>query len=90
MSDNPYQLILSDQAKSDFRHLDRTVAQRILDRLQRLAETVEETPHVALKGRLRGAYRLRIGNYRAVYMLEHSKRKVVVLEVGHRSSIYDE
>ena len=33
-------------------------------------------------------YRLRVGDYRVVYAVQHDARRVVLLRVGHRRSVY--
>ncbi len=42
--------------------------------------------------KLRGqeAYRIRIGDYRVVYVIRDSELLVVVIRTGHRSDIYQE
>ncbi|MFB6088786.1 MAG: type II toxin-antitoxin system RelE/ParE family toxin, partial [Candidatus Aenigmatarchaeota archaeon] len=35
-------------------------------------------------------YRLRIGDYRAIYEVDKKKEKVVVLFIGHRKNVYDD
>ena len=34
-------------------------------------------------------WKLRIGDYRAIYEIQESEKKVVVLFIGHRKDIYD-
>lgn len=34
--------------------------------------------------------RLRIGDYRAIYEIDRSKRVVIVLFIGHRREVYDD
>ncbi len=40
-----------------------------------------------LKGR--PGYRLRVGDWRVVYELDHAGRRLIVLDIGPRGSIYD-
>jgi len=35
-------------------------------------------------------YSLRIGDYRAIYMVDHEKAQVVILFIGHRRDVYDD
>ena len=41
-----------------------------------------------MTGQFRGMYRLRIGNYRAVYDLDQETRNMIVDAIGHRREIY--
>ncbi len=36
----------------------------------------------------RGAYRLRVGNYRVIYTVDDSRLVVLVVDLGHRFEIY--
>ena len=43
----------------------------------------------ALQGELSGLYRIRSGWYRVVYSVDKETVKILILKIGHRSSIYD-
>ena len=68
--------------------LDPPVKRRIMRRLLRLARECESVSHVALTGPHAGKFRLRIGDYRAVYWLDRENRRIDVESIGHRSSVY--
>ena len=68
--------------------LDPPVAQRIMNRLLRLAQDCESVSHHALTGRHSGKFRLRIGDYRALYWLDRENRRIEVELIGHRSQVY--
>ncbi|VVC31262.1 Toxin RelE-like domain,Toxin-antitoxin system, RelE/ParE toxin family, partial [Cinara cedri] len=42
----------------------------------------------ALRGRLGGSRRLRVGSYRIIYKIDKLEHTVTITEVGHRDSIY--
>lgn len=91
MTENPaYTIILSDRAEEDLRRLDKTNANRVRGKLKELAQKAASYPHTALKGKYSGLYRLRIGNYRAVYELFHEDQLIVVVRIGHRREVYEE
>ena len=57
--------------------------------LARLAENAEAVRHQALTGpRHRGQFRLRMGDYRAIYEIDRGNRRIIVLRVQHRSDAY--
>ncbi|MBF0567429.1 MAG: type II toxin-antitoxin system RelE/ParE family toxin [Nitrospirae bacterium] len=68
--------------------IDKSVAQNIADKIFWLSENVEFTLHVPLKGQFKGKYKLRIGNWRVVYSLEHSQQSITIYAVRHRSEVY--
>ena len=80
-----YQVVWSETASRELGKLDRSVARRILDRV----DAIREEPKRGLR-RLVGApyYRLRVGDYRLIVELVEDKLLVLVLKVGHRKSIY--
>ena len=82
-----YRVLLHPKATAFLRNSEENIAQRIKERLKELCE------EPARKGeRLRHStyYRLRIGDYRAIYMLEEGEHKVIVLFIGHRQDVYDD
>ena len=65
--------------------LDKSIAKRIVDKV----ESASEDPFTYVQNLKRfGLYRLRVGDYRVIISIERKKMIVFVLEVGHRSVIY--
>jgi mRNA interferase RelE/StbE len=59
----------------------------------RLIEAIDRLrgePHAGgvLKGEFSGLRRLRVGDYRIVYEVIHRELVVLVIRVGHRSTVY--
>jgi mRNA interferase RelE/StbE len=44
--------------------------------------------HEALAGELRGAFRLRVGDYRIIYSADHEERLCKIHSIGHRRDVY--
>ena len=80
----------SDIAEADILRLDKPVRARILKYFHERVSTHPEPKVLAenLTGVLRGLWRFRIGDYRAICDIQGDKLVVLVLEVGHRSEIY--
>ncbi len=85
-----YELQFLSQAVSDLERLDRVVAQRIYIKLRWLAVNFEATRPQALTGPLAGLFKLRFGNYRAIYEVDREHRLLIVHIVGHRREVYQE
>ena len=82
-----YRIVIDKPAEKDFRRLPTDVQQGLGNRLSALAEE----PHPPDSRKLKGAescYRLRHGDYRLVYTVFEDQVVVLVLRVGHRSSVY--
>lgn len=84
-----YRVELSRRAAKELRKLDRPVQARILAALALLRADPRPTTVKALSGHP-GLLRVRVGDYRIVYTVEDGRLLVLVLAVGHRSSIYEQ
>ena len=86
----PYQLRLTNSAERQLERLDQAAAKQIMKKLLKWAERAEAVQHEALTGQWSGLYRVRIGDYRAIYDLKRNERIVLVVKIGHRREIYDD
>lgn len=86
----PYQLEFSHLVVKRLRKLPQDLRRRIRQRLDLLSADPRgaQLQASALKGR-RGVFRLRIGEWRALYELDHRRRRVRVLEIGPGHDVYD-
>jgi mRNA interferase RelE/StbE len=68
--------------------MDRTVAKRIRAKIMALARD-PTAPNNNVK-KLVGVegYRLRVGDWRVIYTLQHRTLTVIVVRVGHRREVY--
>ena len=82
---------VSERARRQLRKLDAAVAMRIALFLKERVASLEDPRSIgkALQGSLRGTWRYRIGDYRLICKIEDFRVTVVVIEIGHRSDIYD-
>jgi mRNA interferase RelE/StbE len=83
-----YQAIILPKALDDLSRLERRVAQRIVDRLTWFSENMSGISAVPLRGNLAGFYKLRVGDWRVIYDIDHEGRKIFVHRIGHRRDIY--
>lgn len=60
--------------------------QRIVDRIEELAANPRQRGFKKLQGG--GGFRIRVGDYRVLYDVIDSDRRVVVFAVGHRRDVY--
>jgi len=81
-----YRVILPKSVQKELDRLPDDTANRVLARLAAL-ETNPRPPDVKeLKGR--NGWRIRIGDYRAIYEVHDSAFQVLVITVGHRREVY--
>ncbi|MBF0344736.1 MAG: type II toxin-antitoxin system RelE/ParE family toxin [Nitrospirae bacterium] len=65
----------------------KNIDKSIVNQIKREIESLKTlNNHVSLAGSFKGAYRVRVGNYRVIYSLEENE--VVILSIGHRKAIY--
>ncbi|MBN2463349.1 MAG: type II toxin-antitoxin system RelE/ParE family toxin [Dehalococcoidia bacterium] len=79
-------VLWTEAAIKDLEKTDKLVARRILKRITWLAGNFEKVTAEPLAGEFKGMFKLRIGNWRAVYSIEG--KTIVVQFVGHRGEIY--
>jgi len=79
-----------EQATEDLEQLDKPVQRRILRYLSERIENSNDPKRFGkpLTGDKKGLWRYRIGDYRAICVIEDHKLIVLVLAVGHRRKIY--
>ena len=83
-----YELRFRPAALRQLRKLDSQIARRIKSTTE-ILRTEPRPPGVkALTGQ-RGWLRIRVGDYRIVYEVRDSELVVLVLQIGHRSQVYD-
>ena len=68
--------------------LPSTIEEQILKSLQVLSQNPRPPKSQKLKGKLKGAWRIRVGDYRLLYDIQEGEKKVAILEIGHRREIY--
>ena len=69
----------------DLRRIDKKDVDRILNKIEKV---LSENPNNGepLKGEYKGLYKLRVGNYRAIY--SKTKEGVLILRIRHRGKAY--
>jgi len=83
-----YKLDFSDEGRLSFSSLDKAVAQRILNKLKWLTRNIEAISPLPLKWKYEGLYKLRIGDWRVIYYIDHNQKSITIHKTGHRSEIY--
>lgn len=82
-----YKLIYHKSVVKFIAKLDKTSQERIAAGLIGLLNVPPEGDIKTLKG-YSGLYRLRIGNYRIVFEIDHDEQIVYIQAIGNRGDIY--
>lgn len=81
-----YVVYLKRSAEKELSRLESEVHDRIVKRLFSLQD--DPRPHNVKKLQGRNEYRLRVGDYRVLYIIDESAKKIEVVAVGHRKDVY--
>ena len=87
-----YHVEISSDAKKTLKKMDKPVAKRIRNFIEKNLEGCENPRFRGkpLKGNLKGNWRYRVGNYRIIAEIHDDKILINIVEVGHRGDIYDQ
>ena len=81
-----YTVRLKPRAERELDRLPLAVARRIWQKL--LALEKEPRPRGAIKLEGTDGHRIRIGDYRVVYLVDDRERVVDVIRIAHRRAVY--
>ena len=82
-------VVLTRRARRFLEAAPVDLQRRLRTALERLARDPHRAPGVkALRGELAGICRCRIGDYRVLFQIDESARRVVVLAIAHRREAY--
>lgn len=76
----------TEGATEDLQKLDKVVARRVLKKITWFSKNFEQFVAEPLSGEFKETYKLRVGDWRVVYMLEG--KTVTIQFVGHGREIY--
>jgi mRNA interferase RelE/StbE len=80
---------LTPAAQRQLRRLDRLVRRRVAARIDKLSSDPRPPGVTRLQATARlPLYRVRVGDYRIIYLVEDEKLLVIIIRIGHRSEVY--
>lgn len=82
-----YAVVIDRYAQKQLSKIPPPHFNRIVKAINELAGTPRPSGCKKLTGR--PGFRIRIGDYRVIYTIEDKILKVYVIDIGHRSGIYD-
>jgi mRNA interferase RelE/StbE len=90
MSSKVYEVVFKKSAAKELQGLPGKIQQRILDAV-RLLSLNPYTELLQIK-KMKGAdslYRVRLQDYRVIYLIENQIIKVTIIKIGHRKKVYE-
>lgn len=80
-----YKVIVSRSAERELRQVPQRDLRRIATKMEALAQ--DPTPRGSIKLEGEKGYRLRQGDWRIVYEVDHTSRTVDIVKIGHRREV---
>lgn len=81
-----YAVLILRRAQKELADLPKADYERVRDAISALAENPRPAGCKKLVGR--EGWRIRSGDYRAIYEIDDDQKKVTVLHIGHRRDVY--
>ena len=82
-----YNIDFKPSVHKDFRRLPKSVAERVMKRIEKLND--EPFPHGVDKlESVERLYRIVVGDYRIIYEVDTQAKQIMILYVRHRRDVY--
>jgi mRNA interferase RelE/StbE len=82
-----YVITFARSARKELENLDTLIVNRIFPKIEALAKEARPAGCRKLQGE-KNLWRIRIGDYRVIYAVYESERRVDIIAVRHRSKAY--
>jgi len=84
-----YQIIIKREALKELKQLPKNTSVVITSAIEGLC--IEPRPHGCkkLKGSKENLWRIRVGDYRVIYMIDDMVRIINIRSIGNRKSVYE-
>ena len=83
-----YKVAYLDSVEEDLRKLDKTIARKILNRIETYLACDPKELGKPLKGDFQGYWRYRWGDYRVIYKISEREILITVLRISNRKDVY--
>jgi mRNA interferase RelE/StbE len=79
---------ITEDAQTEFFALPLLMQPRVQDVFKRLAKWPEVSGVKPLRGELKGGYRIRAGDYRVLFTVDHRAARLTVFRIDNRRDVY--
>jgi mRNA interferase RelE/StbE len=83
-----YNIIFKKSVEKDLRSIDRIQIPKILSAIESLSDNPIPIGSRKLVGSDK-TYRIRIGDYRVIYIIEHDSSSITIQRIAHRKEAYE-
>jgi mRNA interferase RelE/StbE len=85
-----YEVRIAEEARADFQSLPLPMQVRVRKVFGRLVRWPAVSGAKPLKGALKGAYRIRTGDWRVLFTVDQQARRVTVFRIDNRRDVYED
>ena len=90
MSSKVYEVVFKKSAAKELQNLPQKVQQKIVDAVQLLSlNPYTELLQIKKMKGVESLYRIRIQDYRIIYLIENKIIKITIIKIGHRKEVYE-
>jgi len=82
-----YKVIIPKYALKELSKIDKVDQQLVFDKIKDLEKGIFVSDK-SLKGKHKGKFRKRAGNYRIIYLKENDILLITVIRIAHRKEVY--
>ena len=84
-----YKIVYTKTFEKDFKKLDKSVVRRIIDKISETAENPHNFQPLKYSPKnLQNLYKLRAGDWRILFWIDHENKTIILYIIEHRSKIY--
>ena len=84
-----YAVIFSSSAAKELQKLPANVTKRIFPAIEKLGDNPRPSGSTKLVNQKENLWRIRIGDYRVIYLIGDTIKVVEIRTIGHRRDVYD-
>ncbi|MEA5597710.1 type II toxin-antitoxin system RelE/ParE family toxin [Rivularia sp. UHCC 0363] len=77
------------EAFADLEKLTHAVRERVVNKINWLAENFDQITPQALVADLSGFFKLRVGDYRVIYEFDRNNEVIFINRIRHRREVYN-
>lgn len=77
------------EALADLEKLTQAVRERVVKKINWLAENFDRVNPQSLTADLSGFFKLRVGDYRVIYEFNREEEIIFIDRIGHRREVYN-
>jgi mRNA interferase RelE/StbE len=84
-----FKIFYSSSAEKFLEKLEKQISKRILDKIEKLSENPVPSNSRRILGNKELIFRIRIGDFRVLYNINHQENKIIIININKRAKIYD-